>query len=90
MSEKDKVISQYLCGDCGSEEWHLVIERLGDGETHLLTMCANEQCRQDKLKSLNGNEGDVVIWDDFDITNQGYDDYEDNEPIIVPKKTILN
>jgi hypothetical protein len=85
---KTKSIVKYSCSDCGGTEWELLIERLTNGRTHLLTVCSNKQCIQSKKLKLGlplDDESQLVVWDEFDITGCGYDEEDDEDLEYEPK-----
>ena len=64
---------EYVCGDCKSTSWHLYICHRDDGQTLLFITCANPECLDAKRIQLGLSSVDMPMWDEFNITGQGYD-----------------
>jgi hypothetical protein len=65
---------QYVCADCKGDTWKLVLGfNKEEGKTYLIITCANPICVESKRVALGGKPGELVIWDTFDVSGQGYD-----------------
>ena len=73
----------YCCGDCGGNVWSLQICHTPDGRTILNIICSNEDCWEKKREELDANEEDLIVWAEFDITGQGFDEMDCHEPGIL-------
>jgi hypothetical protein len=66
-----------MCGNCGSNTWELQLKYGTDGTTTLVIICGNKECVKAKRKLLQASEDSIIIWEELDITGQGYDLEED-------------
>lgn len=73
MKDKTTRITDFTCGDCGGSAWELAIINKPEGNTSLFVTCANKECVERKKKDKQMDETQILFWDEFDITGQGYD-----------------
>lgn len=62
----------YGCLSCEGTEFKIYISYEND-RTYIVTVCANEECDQQRRKELKAGPDDLVYIDEFDITGQGRD-----------------
>ena len=73
---KSLELTEYCCGNCHGNTWELSIAHSDDGKTYLAISCANKKCIETKRRELGIEETDEeawILWDQFDISGQGYD-----------------
>lgn len=78
-----KVVTElitYCCAECNKNAWTLYVGHRSDGVTELVVSCANPTCQKTKRKELDADDGDLIIWDTFDISGQGHDAEDINRP----------
>lgn len=87
MEDKDTIIlTDYICGSCQGSSFKLQVGHSSNGNTYLITSCANEDCREARQQELikdGEDEEHFIYWDCFDITGQDYDEdnmLEENNP----------
>ena len=87
--EKENInLGDFLCAHCDENSWKLFIGHKSNGETVLIVHCSNEKCHELRKSQLGVDNNEEIIWEEFDITDQGYDLEDlDNSP---PSSTIKN
>lgn len=80
LMEEPSVGTEFLCAHCSDNNWELIIVNHPSNKTSLVIKCSNPDCC-DKLKE-NLTDEDMILWEEFDITGQGYDNLEEgkNDP----------
>jgi len=76
----------YNCGSCGGNNWSLRLGHRTDGKTILLVTCANPQCVQELIEATGATSNSLVVWEEFDITGQGYDAQDLKEELLDPSE----
>jgi hypothetical protein len=66
-------LTEYTCGDCRGNLWHLAIGHRSDGVTQLIIVCADPECVARKREELGVPEDEMIVWNELNITGQGYD-----------------
>lgn len=75
-------LTEYCCGNCHGNTWELSVAHSDTGKTYLVISCANKDCVKKRREELDVDENDtdaLVIWDQFDISGQGYDKQEEED-----------
>lgn len=73
---KDVIVSrcaEFSCATCDQNKWELHIAHQSDDKTVLVIRCSNPGCIDERRQELNAPEDALIIHQEFDITNQGYD-----------------
>ena len=59
---------EYSCGYCKQSVWEIYIGYRNDGETLLITSCANPFCQATRRAEMNKSLDSLLIYDSFTIT----------------------
>lgn len=70
--------SEFCCTHCKSNAWRAFIMHYPDKSTKISFQCVNETCHKLRKEELGALEDEQLIWAEFDISNQGFDE-EANE-----------
>jgi len=85
-SEYETNSVEYFCSSCKGNKWRIILVS-EDNKVKLLISCSNPECVNGKLEDLDvdGYSSPFVVWDEFDITGQGYDEIVKKyiEPIVL-------
>jgi uncharacterized iron-regulated protein len=59
---------EYSCGHCQQSEWKIYIGYRDDGETFLITSCANTICQATRRGEMGKSLDSLLVYDNFNIT----------------------
>lgn len=60
---------EYSCGHCKQSEWKIYIGYRDDGQTFLITSCANPLCQASRHEIMGKSLDSLLIYDSFNITD---------------------
>jgi hypothetical protein len=61
---------EYSCGHCHQSEWKIYVGYRDDGETFLITSCANTLCQVVRREELGKSLDSLLVYDQFNITSE--------------------
>lgn len=80
-TEETWELVSYNCATCKDSKWKLFLRSdKKNKRTYLVLICSNDKCVETRKKQLGAEPDDAVIWEEFDISGQGYDYFEELEP----------
>ena len=80
-------VGDFTCSHCNKNNWEVLIGHRSDGKTFLIVNCCDSSCHEKRREELKALPDESIIWEEFDITGQGYDEndilsgitYEDDD-----------
>jgi len=76
--EDDRGLTAIDCSSCRGNTWNFYIRHEKD-KTFLVMSCADKKCHEEKREELGGEENQLIIWAQFDVTGQGWDKPENKQ-----------
>lgn len=73
LAKDTSEISPMVCENCEGTDFKVYIATQRDGRTQLLMVCSNKECVKERRKQIEAPEDSLIVWNEFDITGQGYD-----------------